>query len=179
MTPGAAVRAPPGMRARRGSGAASRDLRRQRRHVVTQTIERDVVRVASCPYDQIAGAVRSEQVHARELAQLALQPVSPNCAESELRYDDGNAHVSHCGVEPFDVEQPRANTLSTSQQPLDVSGARYSASARKAELRLSRLRRRRTCWEAALSGASGLSSDGGPASAGPTSSPCAPETRAS
>ena len=75
-------------------------------------------------------------MHARKLAELAFELVPPNRAEPELRHHDGNAHMSEIGVESFDVEQSRANTISGPQQPLDIGGARYSACARKAELSL-------------------------------------------
>ena len=137
-------------------------------NVFAEKIERCGVSLTLGPEDEIARTGYRKDVDPSQLAQATLEFVSAHGGKSEFRYHDGDADVTDRGIESLGVEQARADSLSGTEQPLDVRRSRYPSSARKPELLL---RRQRTCWEAVPSDACAPSSDAGRVSGGPTSSP--------
>lgn len=73
-----------------------------------------------------------QNVHPRQLTQTPLEFVSLRHCESKFRHHNSNADVSDRRIESLGVEQARSNSLTGAQEPLDVSGARYPSSSRKA-----------------------------------------------
>jgi hypothetical protein len=161
---------PPGRHVRRESTGVSCDVSAEVVDLVAQRREARVVGIAPRANEQIARRELRQNESPRQLAHLALQLVSTNCREAELRHHDRDAHMPQRRIESLHVEQTGADAATRTQQTLDLGGSRYPSRAREPELPL---RRRRTCWAALPSDAYVPSSDGGSTLRAPTSSPCA------